>query len=380
MMKNSTMAVCTFWQALSIVPLWIPLILVNFFPFILFGSLFLVLLEIYRSNELVSFKAMGISNRKMLKIVGLFGFLSGLFFLVLSTSYPYTTKMFFKKKNEFNVTNLLRALTPNKINNFGKYKVFFTDIDKQNVIHNITILSNEKPKDRQTYEKKDDKVIFAERLLLGFNEYDEIIGRGQGISIFSVGFGDNNRDKSEDIRRPILLNGNDIATDKQEEQLIKNAFYAEDMDVLFDELLNGKRNYNNAFSYKNKLRQMDIFKLFRVKARNQHEVVIKQMEIQGRIIHHWFVILCLVSVFCLMLRRTSNRKNDNKDLIVIFTFGSYFALNKAFVLESVLSYGTILCCMYYLHLFLLACLFIFLLLKSDKRTRIDKNAHSSSKN
>ena len=73
---------------------------------------------------------MGISNRKMLKIVGLFGFLSGLFFLVLSTSYPYTTKMFFKKKNEFNVTNLLRALTPNKINNFGKYKVFFTDIDK----------------------------------------------------------------------------------------------------------------------------------------------------------------------------------------------------------------------------------------------------------
>ena len=228
-------------------------------------------------------------------------------------------------------------------------------------------MSNEKQEQSNKEDEQTEKAIFAEKLLLGFNEYDEIIGRCKGVSIFSVDFGDKNDYSHEG---EAIVPNNDATTKDNEERkkkLIKNAFYAEEMDVLFDEIFKGKRDYGNAFNYKNIIRQMDIFKLLKVKPNNEHEFVIKQLEVQGRIIIHWFIIFCLVSVFGLILKRTSNRKNDNKDLIVVFSFGLYFALNKAFILEGILKKNILLSYVYYIHLFFLACLFVFFIFKSDRK-------------
>ncbi len=371
MMKGSTMAVCTFWQALTIVPLWLPLILFNFFPFILFGVLLLVLTEIYRSNELVSFKAMGISNMKMFKILALFGLLASGFFLALSMSYPYATKLFFKKKNDFNVANFLKSLAPKKVNTFGKYKVFFTDIDKQNVIHNITILNDKKKNNKENNDNGEDKIIFAEKLVLGFNDYNEIIGRGKSVNIVSFNFKDSNskggQENEHEEKEKVFFDNGKIKNERND-KLIKNAFYAEDMDVLFDEIFQGKKNYNSAFSYKNRLRQKNILDLLRVKTNNNYEALVKSLEVHGRVINHWFVVISLISVFSLLLRRTSNRRTSSRDLLFIVVFGAYFALNKAFVLESVLERGSF--CLYYLHLLVLSVIFIVLLFKSDRKKRI----------
>ena len=81
-------------QIIKIAPLFIPYFVFQFTPFLYFGTLLLVMNEIYSNNELISFKALGLSYKKLLKVFFIITLIVELFVFLIINLYPITTKSF----------------------------------------------------------------------------------------------------------------------------------------------------------------------------------------------------------------------------------------------------------------------------------------------
>ena len=344
--KGILLVMCTFIQMLTILPLLLPMLVFQFLPFIYFLTLFLVLSEIYNDNELVCFKSIGISYKKIVLIFCYFACFILLLFVLLAFLYPKTNEIFYKKRNEFGAINILKQLQPNKLNTFGKYQVFFTDIDENNNLRNVSILKNEKDKktNEEIYKKK--KIIHMDSMLLGYNNYGELIARCKNVKIATIDLRDNNEDDENNIYNTSVVR-------------------AEYMDVLFDSFFQAKNNGD--INVKQLLRQMDIVKIKSIKDSGvgpRWYLDMANIEFQGRIVVYWFVIIGITFICCLMLLKQTNRIS-NKRITSIVVFGcGYMAVNKAFILEGCVKKNMLL--PYYLHLFLIGIFFLFYILLKDK--------------
>ena len=345
--KGTLLIMCTFTQMLTILPLLLPMLIFQFYPFVYFIVLLLVLNEIYNGNELVCFKSIGVSYKKLVLIFFYFACFVLLFFVFLAFLYPKTNELFYRKRNEFGAINILKQLQPNKLNKLGKYQVFFTDIDRNKNLRNITIIKNEKDKSikEEIYEKK--KIINMDSMLLGYNNYGEMIARCKNVRIATIDLRDNGNKKDDNVYNKSIVN-------------------AEDMDVLFDSFF--KARNNGEIHFKQRIRQTGIAKLIKMKNRKKQQkwyLDMLNIEIQGRIVVYWFIIIGITFICCLMLLKQTNRIPNKKITSIVVLAGGYIALNRAFILEGCVKKGLLF--PYYLHLFLIGAIFLFYILSKDKR-------------
>ena len=141
--NSSVAAILTYSQLAMLSPFLLPQLLFQFMPFVHLGTLFFVLNELYNNNELISFKALGFSYRKLFSVFAIFTLFVLIITIALALIYPKTNSFFLSQRNLFGATNFLQHLEPGKINSFGnKYKIFFNSIDKQKKLHNVTITTS----------------------------------------------------------------------------------------------------------------------------------------------------------------------------------------------------------------------------------------------
>ena len=296
--KGTLLIMCTFTQMLTILPLLLPMLIFQFYPFVYFIVLLLVLNEIYNGNELVCFKSIGVSYKKLVLIFFYFACFVLLFFVFLAFLYPKTNELFYRKRNEFGAINILKQLQPNKLNN-------------------------------------------------GYNNYGEMIARCKNVRIATIDLRDNGNKKDDNVYNKSIVN-------------------AEDMDVLFDSFF--KARNNGEIHFKQRIRQTGIAKLIKMKNRKKQQkwyLDMLNIEIQGRIVVYWFIIIGITFICCLMLLKQTNRIPNKKITSIVVLAGGYIALNRAFILEGCVKKGLLF--PYYLHLFLIGAIFLFYILSKDKR-------------
>jgi len=349
MSKGELLAMCSFNEMMLILPLTLPMLLFQFLPFIYLGTLILVMNEIYSNNELISFKVIGLSNIKLMRVFFYFSGFMLFFFVFLGILYPATNKFFYKQRNMFGASNVLKVLQPNKMNRIGKYNIFFTDIDENYVLQNVSILAHD---NKTSVENRVQKVIYSKNMSFGYNSYGELIAKCDDSKIikfdFTPFYETNNNKSTEDN---ILITKNVINNDK--------------MDVLFENFFSTK-NSNN-LKLKQKYRQTGIITLYNKKEKNRKIHLIKQLEIQGRFVIYWFVILCLTAICCILLKRQTNRIPSKTSMIVVILFGGYISLSRAFFLEPAITANVLI--LYYLHFI---AIFGIFLIKSLINTRTKK--------
>ena len=400
MTKIDSFAMCTFWQSITIIPLFLPMIIFQFLPFIYFGSLLLVLNALYFDNELISLKSIGISNKKMMKIFFYFSSFVLLFFITLSLLYPLTNKLFYKKRSYYSASNMLKFLRPNKINYFGKNNIFFTNTDNDGMLYNVTVIKNNSDRSNNiNYDVAVSKqIFFSKNATLGFNSKNELIARCNDTDILYINFQNNNTvnpteynlcTNNADINclnnnynYSSPENGKKIEENYSGRVINKYLIHAITMDVLLDDLFQTDSNKLNLNSF---LKQLSLKKLFKQQCNNkQRQITTKQhgdidqqnktynkictfkkVELHCRIIVYWFVILGLTSICCLLLTRQTNRISAKKITIVTIIIGSYISLSRAFMLEP--SIMAEILPIYYCHLLIIIVVPILFIFKKDAR-------------
>ena len=359
MSKGELLAMCSFNEMMLILPLTLPMLIFQFLPFIYLGTLILVLNEIYSNNELISFKVIGFSNKNIMKVFFYFASFVLLFFVFLGVLYPATNKLFFKQRNYFGASNVLKSLQPNKMNRLGKYNIFFTDIDKDFVLNNVSIIFNNN--DRKTKDRNIKKVIYSKKVSFGYNEFDELVARCDDNYIFKLDM--LGQSEGSFIQNATSDNLQDEKKYKTTENTLKakNMIYSKTMDVFFENFFSTKSN--TYLKLKQKLRQTGIITLYKQDFKNKNNQILKLVEFHGRAVIYWFVLLCLTAICCLLLTRQTNRIPAKKPMLIVIVFGGIVSLSRAFFLEPAISSN--LLNIYYLHFLLIFCLFLFVLYKKD---------------
>ena len=333
MAKGYLLVMCTFWQMVMILPLILPYILFGFLPFILFGTLFLVLNELYSSNELISFKALGISNKKLLSIFYVFLMFVISFFIGLALLYPATNKQFYKMQNTFGATNILKALQPNKLTKFGKYYIFFTNIDKNNNLSNVTIIQNtdiENNTKLQSNELETTKNVSSKQSIFNFekmafvyNNYDELIAKCENGKITTIKFEDKNKNKSKTEKSNNIQENEEIRN--------KNITRPKISYILFSDFFAVKNQWNTR--YRILLQKTGFLKLLKMPAYNKKQLLWKDIEIHTRAISYFFVLSLITASLCLLILRKNNRISAKRLVIVAMSVATISALSTAFILQ-----------------------------------------------
>ena len=157
-------------QIIKIAPLFIPYFVFQFTPFLYFGTLLLVMNEIYSNNELISFKALGLSYKKLLKVFFIITLIVELFVFLIINLYPITTKSFYKQKVSFATDNIFKNLKKDSFSKIGKYTIYFRTINKNNELERVTIFKlDDKKKNIKDDVTLNDDLTVKEKIEKLFN-------------------------------------------------------------------------------------------------------------------------------------------------------------------------------------------------------------------
>ena len=331
MSKGYLLVMCTFGQMVLILPLILPYILFGFLPFVLFGTIFLVLNELYSSNELISFKALGVSNKKLLAVFYMFLTFVMVFFAGLALLYPAANKQFYKLQNKFGATNVLKALQPNKITKFGKYYIFFTDIDKNNNLSNVTIVHNANMSNYNEQKNKNvtskQSVFNFEKMVFVYNDHDELIANGKNGKIATIQFENKNNNKNKNNKSE-----NSQTKNEQEEMRNKNLARPETSYILFSDFFSVKTNWNTR--YRVLLQKTGLSSLLKMPTKNKKEQLWKDVEIHTRAVSYFFVLFLITASLCLLILRKNNRISAKKLTITAIVIAAVSSLSTAFILQA----------------------------------------------
>ena len=344
MAKGDILKFCSFWQSIMILPITLPFLLFQFLPFVYFGTLLMVLNKLHSKNELLSLKTIGISNKKITAIFFHFAAIVLLFFILTGLIYPSTNKLFFKLKNNFKAINVLNVLYPKTINEFGDYMFFFSNIDKHNVMHNVSIFANKKNgismlQDENDIKNSNKKIIFSKSMSFGYNNFNELVAHCEDNDVLTI------------------KNTHDNVNNTTVEQVVHSDY----MDVLIDEFFKLKTTVE--LRYKQKLRQTSLIDLFLKKdVQDPVQNKMRKTEIYSRVVIYWFVLLTITSVCCLLLIRESSRFSEKKIMAIVIVVGSVCALWRAFLLEGIVFAG-----LEFVHLLYFVPIFVFCLFFSIRK-------------
>ena len=331
-MKGELLAMCSFGQMMVILPLMLPFILFQFLPFLYFGVLLLVLTEIYSNNELISFKTIGIPNTSMMKVFFKFSCFVLIFFITLAIIYPGSNKLFLKQRNNFGVSNVLKTLKPKKINSIGKYNVFFTKIDQQNILYNVSIFTKGNQNKSNYPQNQKEKVFFHKVVRLGYNNVDEMIACCDDSDIIDLEFTNNNQ--KQNTKNTSVGQNTSNSENNDVLNVIKQSVKLQTMDVLLDDFFYTSKTPE--IKTKQLLRQTGIITLWRKAKQNNFVDILYNLEIHGRAFVYWFVLLTLTGLSCLLLLRYNNRIKATKTTFFVIICTAVVSMTKAFVLQKIL--------------------------------------------
>ena len=333
--KGELLQMCSFWQTVLILPMTLPFIVFQFLPFIYVGCLLLVLNEIYNNNELIGVKTVGISNFQLFKVFLTFLMLVLFFFVILGFVYPVGNRMFYQQRDKFSATNVLKMLQPNKINIVGNHGVFFTNIDSNNILHNITIVEyNKNVKKNETHLKT--KNIFSKNMTIGYNQFHELVARCFNSTISNI---------------------DTTNTDGVKQIEVQQVVNSDVMDVLFSEFFHVKTHVD--LKYKHQLRQLPTAVLLKTKTLLSKERFLLALEIHGRVVVYWFMLSAITCVLGVLLIRQTNRVPSFKITIFSVLLGFCLALSRAFFLESLIG-SKMLIIFYCAFIVIVVCCVVFL--------------------
>ena len=285
-------------QIIKIAPLFIPYFVFQFTPFLYFGTLLLVMNEIYSNNELISFKALGLSYKKLLKVFFIITLIVELFVFLIINLYPITTKSFYKQKVSFATDNIFKNLKKDSFSKIGKYTIYFRTINKNNELERVTIF------------KLDDKkknIIYAE------------------TAFFIL----DNEDKVKLVLKDATIN--DISYNQKDTNIYTISLDRVDVDL--DDVINGN-NKNLTMSKKQKIRSYSLAEMINIYIKNHPKNHIFIDEFHSRFVYSFLVIITLTIIFSLLLLRNTNRIEYKKLLYSVIILGIYFSLNRSFTFDG----------------------------------------------
>ena len=338
--KGELLKICTFWQAILVILLLLPMVLFSFLPFVHLGTLFVVLDDLYSSNELISFKAIGLSHRQLMKIFLYFTLFVLGFFVFLGLIYPASNRLFYRQKSIFAVSNMLKTLQPDKINMFGRHKIIFDTI-KDNKLYNVIILNNNIASENKN-KTAEEKVIFSKTISFYYNKFQELIAHCTDADILIINSNGGDNKKTADDRRTFVYS-NILSSKKYSKPenrkassgvALQRVIHAENMDALFDELIQTKTTPE--LRYKQQLRKIGLISMLNRKTFNKDQEKIKKLELHGRAVVYWFVISTITFICCVLLVRQSVRISATKTVFMVFALSLIVALSRAFLLESLI--------------------------------------------
>lgn len=362
--KGELLKICTFWQALLIIFLLLPMVLFSFLPFVHLGTLFVVLDGLYSNNELISFKAIGLSHRQLMKVFLYFTLFVLGFFVFLGLLYPVSNTLFYRQKSIFGAGNVLKMLQPGKINKFGEYEIIFYK-KKGNKLYDVMVLANNNVSSKNKNGKTEEKAIFSKTMSFSYNEFHELVVSCTDADILIIN-NDSNKKMTNEKKILVYNNGLD-GHDKlkngktNSDVVVKRAIHSKKLDALFDALI--KTQTSEELKYKQQLRRMGLISVLNKKTFDKHQQKIKKLELHGRAVVYWFVISAITYVCCMLLVRQNNRIPMPKIMFMVFTLSSIISLSRAFLLESLIMSRALF--LYYFCCFLICVFFNYKIRKQD---------------
>ena len=343
--NSSVAAILTYSQLAMLSPFLLPQLLFQFMPFVHLGTLFFVINELYNNNELISFKALGFSYRKLFNVFAIFTLFVLIITIALALIYPKTNSFFLSQRNLFGATNFLQHLEPGKINSFGnKYKIFFNSIDKQKKLHNVTITTSADD-DRQ-------RIIYADDVVLGYNDNNQLVARCRNVDVLDMNFGK--------AKKKLIGKENE----EQKKQKITN-IKMEGIDLLFDTVF--KNAYSSMSVKEKKIARMTnlttLWKKYNDKKTNTMAITI---EWHSRCYAYYAIIITITAVCCLLLRRQTNRIPAKRLTLFVILLAGAMSLSRAFELDFF--YEANIINMFYVQFVVVSvvCLYVLLRQKSVK--------------
>ena len=310
--NSSVAAILTYSQLAMLSPFLLPQLLFQFMPFVHLGTLFFVLNELYNNNELISFKALGFSYRKLFNVFAFFTLFVLIITIALALIYPKTNSFFLSQRNLFGATNFLQHLEPGKINSFGnKYKIFFNSIDKQKKLHNVTITTSADD-DRQ-------RIIYADDVVLGYNDNNQLVARCRNVDVLDMNLGK--------AKKKLIGKENE----EHKKRKITN-IKMEGIDLLFDTVF---KNAYSSMSVKEKkiARMTDLTTLWKKYNNKDANTMAITIEWHSRCYAYYVIIITITAVCCLLLRRQTNRIPAKRLTLLVILLAGAMSLSRAFELD-----------------------------------------------
>ena len=292
-------AILTSLQTAMITPLFIPFFIFQFLPFIYFGSLLMTMNELYSNNELVSFKATGVSYAYLIRVFLRIAFIVMLFLGVIIALYPAGLKQFYKQRNMFTATNLITQLKPKTINKIGANTIYFRRINSESDLIDFTLIQEEKNKK---------KIFFSKNVKLFYDDNDRLNARCSQVNINNITINDKtNKSSVYNVKM-------DIA------------------DIDIDEFL--QTGKPTQITGSNRIKSMGLFSLIKNYINGDNFDV--KYEFHSRCICMFLSIFAMTFCFCLLLLRQTNRIPNKKLLLTAIILGANFSIARAYELEGFL--------------------------------------------
>ena len=316
-------------QVAMITPLFIPFFIFQFLPFIYFGSLLMTMNELYSNNELVSFKATGISYGRLIKVFLRISFIVMLFVGFIVVIYPVGLKQFYKQRNLFTATNLITQLKPKVINKLGANTVYFRRINSDNDLIDFTLI-------QANQNKK--KIFFSKNVKLFYDENDKLNARCHQVNINNITINDK--------------------TNKHSVYNVK----MEVADIDIDEFL--QINKTARLTGESRIKSIGLFSLIKHYLNDNDFYV--NYEFHSRCICMFLSIFSMTCCFCLLLLRQTNRIPNKKLLLTAIILGANFSIARAYELEGFLKANKVW--MFYLQFIIVSIGCLVYIIKHKKPT------------
>jgi lipopolysaccharide export LptBFGC system permease protein LptF len=146
----------------------------HFIPYILFGGFVAGLSTLINSNEMISFKIFGISHKRLLLPIISMATTCSIAIFLLTIISPISFQQFYISRNNYHSANLFSSIKEKTINNLGKNIMYIDKLDKNSIMHRVTII---------TKDPKKQKVIFITEAKIGYNQLNDMIIEGQNATV-----------------------------------------------------------------------------------------------------------------------------------------------------------------------------------------------------
>lgn len=144
----------------------VPLSAFQTLSYVFFLALFITLSSVFRSNELIIYKSIGMDYKKLMRPIIIFTMIAFLVSIFLETTFPLSIRKYTDLKNFYSSSNILSSMKKKTFNTFNNSTIVFKNVDRNDNIKDIIMVKK---------EKNTSTIILAEKGEIGFEGEDIIL-------------------------------------------------------------------------------------------------------------------------------------------------------------------------------------------------------------